>query len=304
MAVIVKGEFMKLKRYFIVWIGVSLMLLNVLLTLFTSLAEDGMKWDFQFLCEQVIKNFVTMIFPMCITLITGYIISREYTDDTLKNIITIPVSFQKILAGKLIISGILSVFLGAVCFAFTVVANFIMGYGGFSISAAFTGLLQMSLLGLLLYLTMLPIIVLTSRKKSSFLAGVIIAFVYGFVGMFANGALQSIYPVSATLGLIRYRNGVEGVTWNTGLCLISVLAMCIIGVMEYGRMFNDIKTLDLCGEIREAACKRILGANYDSGRSYLYGYQIPGFMTGLSGMGYSLLRDINKELPCILSLEI
>lgn len=230
MAVIVKGEFMKLKRYFIVWIGVSLMLLNVLLTLFTSLAEDGMKWDFQFLCEQVIKNFVTMIFPMCITLITGYIISREYTDDTLKNIITIPVSFQKILAGKLIISGILSVFLGAVCFAFTVVANFIMGYGGFSISAAFTGLLQMSLLGLLLYLTMLPIIVLTSRKKSSFLAGVIIAFVYGFVGMFANGALQSIYPVSATLGLIRYRNGVEGVTWNTGLCLISVLAMCIIGV--------------------------------------------------------------------------
>lgn len=81
MAVIVKGEFMKLKRYFIVWIGVSLMLLNVLLTLFTSLAEDGMKWDFQFLCEQVIKNFVTMIFPMCITLITGYIISREYTDD-------------------------------------------------------------------------------------------------------------------------------------------------------------------------------------------------------------------------------
>ena len=230
MAVIVKGEFMKLKRYFIVWIGVSLMLLNVLLTLFTSLAEDGMKWDFQFLCEQVIKNFVTMIFPMCITLITGYIISREYTDDTLKNIITIPVSFQKILAGKLIISGILSVFLGAVCFAFTVVANFIMGYGGFSISAAFTGLLQMSLLGLLLYLTMLPIIVLTSMKKSSFLAGVIIAFVYGFVGMFANGALQSIYPVSATLGLIRYRNGVEGVTWNTGLCLISVLAMCIIGV--------------------------------------------------------------------------
>jgi lantibiotic modifying enzyme len=75
-------------------------------------------------------------------------------------------------------------------------------------------------------------------------------------------------------------------------------------LMEYGRMFNDIKTLDLCGEIREAACKRILGANYDSGRSYLYGYQIPGFMTGLSGMGYSLLRDINKELPCILSLEI
>lgn len=123
MAIIVKSEFMKLKRYFIVWIGISLMLLNVLLTLFTSVADDGMKWDFQFLYEQVVKNFVTMIFPMCITLITGYIISREYTDDTLKNIITIPVSFQKILAGKLIISAMLSVLLGAVCFIFTVVAS-------------------------------------------------------------------------------------------------------------------------------------------------------------------------------------
>lgn len=40
-----------------------------------------MVWDYQFLFEQVVKNFVTMIFPMCITLISGYMISREYTDD-------------------------------------------------------------------------------------------------------------------------------------------------------------------------------------------------------------------------------
>lgn len=44
--------------------------------------------------------------------------------------------------------------------------------------------------------------------------------------------------------------------------------------------------------------------NYDCGRSYLYGYKIPGFMTGISGMGYSLLREIDDSLPCILSIEI
>ena len=127
MVTIIKTEFMKLKRYFIVWIGVSLMLLTVLLTLFTTMADDGMVWDYQFLFEQVVKHFVTMIFPMCITLISGYMISREYTDDTLKNIETLPISFRKLLAGKLIVSAILSLFLGIVCFAFTVVANFIMG---------------------------------------------------------------------------------------------------------------------------------------------------------------------------------
>ena len=75
MVTIIKTEFMKLKRYFIVWIGVSLMLLTVLLTLFTTMADDGMVWDYQFLFEQVVKHFVTMIFPMCITLISGYMLS-------------------------------------------------------------------------------------------------------------------------------------------------------------------------------------------------------------------------------------
>lgn len=230
MITIIKTEIMKLKRYFIVWMGISLMLLTVLLTLFTTFADDGMVWDYQFLFEQVIKNFVTMIFPMCITLISGYMISREYTDDTLKNIETLPVSFRKLLAGKLIVTAILSAFLGVVCFAFTVAANFVMGYDGFALIPALTGLVQMTLLGFFLYLTMLPIIVLTSRYKGSFLVGVIVSFVYGFVGMFANGSLQSIYPVSAALGLINYRADAEGVMWNKGLCFLSVLAMCAIGI--------------------------------------------------------------------------
>ena len=86
MIAIVKTEFMKLKRYYIIWAGIALMLLSVLLTLFTSIANDGSIWDFSYLSEQVIKNNMSTIFPMCITLITGYIISREQKDDVLKNI--------------------------------------------------------------------------------------------------------------------------------------------------------------------------------------------------------------------------
>ena len=91
---IVKTEFYKLKRYHILWAGVALMLLSVLLTLFTSMANDGSVWDFTYLTEQVIKNNMSMIFPMCISLIAGYMISREQTDDTLKNILTVPISFK------------------------------------------------------------------------------------------------------------------------------------------------------------------------------------------------------------------
>ena len=93
---IIKTEFYKLKRYHILWAGVALMLLSVLLTLFTSMANDGSVWDFEYLTEQVIKNNMSMIFPMCISLIAGYMISREQTDDTLKNILTVPVSLTLI----------------------------------------------------------------------------------------------------------------------------------------------------------------------------------------------------------------
>lgn len=62
----VKTEIWKLKRYHMIWAGVLLMLLSVLLTVFSTTALDGTVWTFSFFTEQVIKNNVTMIFPMCI----------------------------------------------------------------------------------------------------------------------------------------------------------------------------------------------------------------------------------------------
>ena len=32
-------------------------------------------------------------------------------------------------------------------------------------------------------------------------------------------------------------------------------------------------------------------------------YEHLGFMLGITGIGYSLLRYVNKDLPCILALE-
>ena len=98
----IKTELWKLKRYHILWAGVLLMALSVLLALFSSTAQDGSVWTFPFLVEQVIKNNATTIFPVCITLITGYMIAREEKDDTLKNIVTIPVSYRALLCGKLV----------------------------------------------------------------------------------------------------------------------------------------------------------------------------------------------------------
>ena len=142
---IVKTELLKLKRYHILWAGVLLMLFTVFLTLFTSTAEDGSVWTFSNLAEQVIKNNALTIFPMCITLIAGYTIAREEKDDTLKIILPIPISYRRLLCGKLIVCGLISVFFGVISTLFTVCAELVVGFPGFSVMLSLQALIQITL---------------------------------------------------------------------------------------------------------------------------------------------------------------
>ena len=60
------------------------------------------------------------------------------------------------------------------------------------------------------------------------MTGVIIAFVYGYGGMFAAGSvkLSNLYPITASLGMIGYRD--YDVTWNTTLCCGSMALMLML----------------------------------------------------------------------------
>ena len=233
MRAIIKTEFLKIKRYHIIWAGVGLMLLSVLLTLFTSTANDGSVWTFSYLAEQVIKNNMSMIFPMCITLIAGYLVSREQTDDTLKNLLTIPVSLKRLMVGKLVVCGALSILLGLVSAIFTIIADVFVGYPGLTFSAAMYASIQITALNIFLYIAVLPIIILTSRMSNGALIGCIIAFVYGYGGMFASGnmTLANFYPITASLGLIGYRAYDAAVNWNIIHCLCSIVAVIVISAV-------------------------------------------------------------------------
>ena len=229
----VKTEIWKLKRYHMIWAGVFLMLLSVLLTLFSTTALDGAVWTFSFFAEQVIKNNVTMIFPMCIALIAGYIIAREGKDDTLKSIMTVPVSYSSLLWGKLHVCALLSLFFGLVSAVFTVIANLMMGFPGLSAESILQTFIQIILNCLFLYIAVMPVIAFAVRIPSGHMVGTIIAFVYGYGGMFASGnaTLANIYPVTASLGLINYRSYDPAVHWNVFICLFSMIAALLISAV-------------------------------------------------------------------------
>ena len=233
MLVLMKTELWKLKRYHMIWAGVLLMLLSVLLTVFSTTALDGTVWTLPFFAEQVMKNNITTIFPMCIALITGYIINREGTDDTLKSILTVPVSFPALLLGKLAVCGLLSLFLGLVSTLFTVAASFLLGFPGGTLPAILQAAAQITLNCLFLYLAVLPVIAIAARLPNGHLIGAVVAFVYGYGGMFAAGnmTLANLYPVTASMGLVGYRSYDPAVHWNPILCIFSLLAALLIAAV-------------------------------------------------------------------------
>lgn len=233
MLVMMKTELWKLKRYHIIWAGILLMLFSVLLTVFSTTALDGTVWTFPFFVEQVMKNNITTIFPMCIALITGYIISREGTDDTLKNILTVPVSFPALLSSKLAVCGLLSLFLGITSTVFTVAASFLLGFPGGELTAILQAGLQITLNCLFLYIAVLPVIAIAARIPNGHLIGAVVAFVYGYGGMFASGnmTLANLYPVTASMGLVGYRSYDEAVHWNPLLCTLGLLAALLVSAI-------------------------------------------------------------------------
>ncbi len=236
---IMKTELWKLKRYHILWAGVILMALSLLLAFFLSTADDGFNWTFPFLVEQVIKNNATTIFPMCITLTAGYMAAREEKDDTLKNILTIPVPYRTLLCGKLAVCGLVSVFWGLACAALTVAGGLASGFPGFSVTEAVWAAGQMSLNCLWLYVAVLPIITVFAFMPGGNMIGVIIAFVYGYGGMFAAGnlTLSNIYPITSSLGMIAYRS--YEVAWNYPLCFISMASMLLLTAVIIKFMKTD-----------------------------------------------------------------
>ena len=231
------SEFAKLKRYSILWIGIVAVFFSAMLAAFQS-SSGGGSILYESFYNNIIWNNFSLAFPFMITLIGGYIINREYTDRTLKNVLTVPVSFRKMLTAKLIAIGMITVLFAVFSFLCTLLLAFVLQAKGMSISLAVKSLYQIVGIGLCNYIAVLPIITFFCRKQNGFLAGVGFAFVYGFCGIFVAGrSLTDFYPITAGLGIFGY-TGQGAVSYHAAIGCLALLAMLIIAAVFVRRTPN------------------------------------------------------------------
>ena len=133
---ILKGEWRKLRRCQILLVGIVALALCPVAQYGTQLIINpemrDQNFDFVKLFANVIWGNTQIFLPISLVMIGGWLIDRENTNDTMKNLLTVPVSYPKLLGGKLIVTIFLSILFGIYSVAITVLTGTLAGLDGFS----------------------------------------------------------------------------------------------------------------------------------------------------------------------------
>jgi len=215
---IIYCEWLKLKRSKIVTVGFWGTLIVPLLITFKILQRhiknpDAALYLFDFFDDAMM--FLMLLFaPLIMAVFAAYLISREYSEKTLKTIFTVPITRKSFLTGKflilfmivllfMIVSWLQIMLLSAVCDLF-------FGVDQINIMSAVYFLVKMLIGGILLYMTITPVIYLSVRNK-----GFIVPIVMAVVICLLNVALSStpvagFFPWTAAYLLVSGRGGDQG----------------------------------------------------------------------------------------------
>lgn len=252
---IIKTEFLKLKRYSVIKAGIIMTTLSPLLSLFYSTANGGPTWTFDYFMQQVMISNCTLFFPIIIALIAGYIITREYTDDTMKNILTIPIPYKQLLSGKLLILLLLTISFSLIGCVIALVIDIIVGFPGVHFGNLLNMFIRVTGANIGIYISVLPIILIFCCSANNFLGGVALAFVYGYFGTF-EGTLLNYYPIKASMILVDPTCGAEyGYTYHIFPAFITIVLTFLISMIILANKKKEPGTLTV-GKKKKAVRKK------------------------------------------------
>ena len=229
--------------------------ISPLLSLFYSTANGGPTWTFDYFMQQVMISNCTLFFPIIIALIAGYIITREYTDDTMKNILTIPIPYKQLLSGKLLILLLLTISFSLIGCVIALVINIIVGFPGVHFGNLLNMFIRVTGANIGIYISVLPIILIFCCSANNFLGGVALAFVYGYFGTF-EGTLLNYYPIKASMILVDPTCGAEyGYTYHIFPAFITIVLTFLISMIILANKKKDPGTLTV-GKKKKAVRKK------------------------------------------------
>lgn len=231
MLAIIMTEIEKLKRYAILKAGVIVVIFSVLFSFAPVLANDGFREDFPMVMGNILESNCIYFFPAMIVLTAGFIARREYTEDTLKNVLTVPVSLRKLLFGKIVVVLFLTIFFSILSGLLGIFLCGIAGLSNLTLILMIEWMARIIFGNVFLFVALLPITVISTLSVDMVYLCTAAGFVYGFLAsMEAN--LLNYYPVKAVLILFDplCGAGYDFLHYSKGSALITLLIVFCISV--------------------------------------------------------------------------
>ncbi len=200
----IQGEWRKMRHCQILLVGIIAVTLCPIIQYGSQLIIEPEYRDAAFNFVKLFSNVIwgnTQIFlPISFVMIGGWLIDRESVNDTLKNILTVPVSMPKLLFSKLWVTGCLSLLFGIYSVGVTLLTGIIVGLPGLSAIVLIANGAQVIFAAFTTFLVCTPMILIFGQIRGAYLGGSIFAFFLGYCMLFfKSGFLLSAYPFSAAL---------------------------------------------------------------------------------------------------------
>lgn len=225
MLTLVLMEFKKLKRSRILYTVLGTMFLFYLCA-----AAQGIKSNYsaEKLMYEILVYATFLIVPALFSLLGSYMISREAQEDTLKSLLIVPVSRDKLVYVKLLSTLIIGLLLLLFLFIFTLIGVWTIHRDQITVVFIVANLKKYLLQAIGCFAAVLPIIIRTTRMKNGYLLSVLFAEIYAFTGLIAaSSKYRNVYPISAVLGF----SGVEPTTGSGYLICCSSLLVCVVAAL-------------------------------------------------------------------------
>lgn len=242
-------ELLKLKRskmVLISFLGVmSIPIMMFIESLQTHLKHPNIIFTLSDIYSDSILYIMLLSNIMIYVAITAYLFSREYAENTLKNVLPIPISRTRLLLGKfstlLIWTFFLSFVTWAGIFILSGVYHAVFNMKGYNFTVAIGWLPKFFLSSTLMFLTVSPFAFIAQKTK-----GFVAPMIASAVVVMGNAALSNqdfgaIYPWTATFFLLDKR--IEGTGYPIVLSVAIIFLVSVIGFYMTVRYFKkeDLK---------------------------------------------------------------
>lgn len=177
---VVLAELEKLKRYGMVKAGFLVTILAALYAFAPALANDGVRKTFPLVMNNLLESNCIYFFPAMTVLIGGCMARREYTDDTLKNILTVPLPLRRLLLGKMAVLFLLTVGFSVLSFLLGTAFCFAAGLPDATLPILAEWLLRIVAGDVLVFVAVLPLTIVAALFVEAVYACTAVGFVYGF----------------------------------------------------------------------------------------------------------------------------